>query len=188
MPTVGRVLHEKSGKHSNDAERKAKIREGGHQPDGPHEFAGHRRGNERTCTKATDGNAGDQAAAVGKPLNEDGYRDDITQAQAGASDDAIAEIEQPQFMGGKARQKDTATPKKTGYDRDGSGAKPIQPKPAERGRAAKEEPADVERERNLSDAPSELLHQRDAKHTPCVSGTQGHLQADASGCDPPSID
>ncbi len=159
-----------AGEHGDDAERNAEIGEGGHQADALHEPAGHGRGDQGSNAEASDGDAGDEAAAVGKPFDENGDGNDITHAEAGASDDAVGEIKQPQLMGGKAGQKDAAAPEQTADDGDDPRAEPVQTEAADRGHAAEEEPGYVEGERDLSDAPAEFFYQRDAKHAPGVGG------------------
>ncbi len=117
----------------------------GIRPDALHQLTSRRRGNQGASAKTSDGDAGDQAAAFRKPFDENGYGNYITQAQSEPSDHAIGEVQQPQFVGGEARQKNAAAPEDTACHRDDSGPASIHPEPTEDGRAAQHKPTDGER-------------------------------------------
>jgi hypothetical protein len=57
-----------------------------------------RRGEHGTEAEATDGEAGDQAALVGEPLEQHRDRHDVGEAQAETADDAVAQDDQPQLV------------------------------------------------------------------------------------------
>ena len=57
-----------------------------------------RRRNQRAAAETHDGHARRHARAVGKPFDQGRYRRDVADAEAAASQHAVAQVEQPELM------------------------------------------------------------------------------------------
>src|SRR5680860_1518219 len=64
------------------------------------QLARQRRGDQRAAAEAHDGHAGGHPRPVGEPLDQRGHRRDVADTQPDAADEAVAEVDQPQLLGG----------------------------------------------------------------------------------------
>jgi hypothetical protein len=85
------------------------------------EARGRRCGDEGSRAETTYGDAGDETAAVREPLDQDGDRNDVSESQANAADDSIAEVEPPELERREAGEKDAKSIEKSSSERDRAG-------------------------------------------------------------------
>ena len=64
-----------------------------------------RPGDERAAAEAHDRQAGGQARTVREPLDQRRDRRDVADAEADAADHAVAEVDEPQLVGGDAERR-----------------------------------------------------------------------------------
>src|SRR3982074_1703215 len=138
-------------------------------------MSGHGRGHQRTRSKATNGNAGDEASAIWKPFHQNGDGHDVTKAQPNSADDAVGQVQPPQFVVGETRQKNSHAIKKAARHRNNSRSLTIEPEAAEKSRDTQHKDADGKSQRDFGNAPAELLRQGHAENAPRVNRAQRNL-------------
>src|SRR5437588_161890 len=77
----------------------AEVGEGWQHTDRLNQSRCHRRGDECTGAESTNGDAGDEAATIREPFHQRGHRNDVAKSEPYSADDAVAEIQPPQFVG-----------------------------------------------------------------------------------------
>jgi hypothetical protein len=104
LPAVGRYADGEDAEHHEDEVEDAHgdhgVGNGGLARgfEVGHEVAGERTADHGSAAEAHDGEAGGEAGAVGEPLDEGGDGGDVAEAETDASDDAVAEVDEPKLM------------------------------------------------------------------------------------------
>jgi hypothetical protein len=86
------------------------------------EARGDGRGNQSAGAKATDRYTGDEASPVGEPFDQYSNRNDVSEAEANAADDSIAEVEPPEVIGGETGEENAESVENAASDGDDSRA------------------------------------------------------------------
>jgi hypothetical protein len=122
---------------------------------------------------------GDEAALVGKPLDQHGERNDVAETETDPTEDAVAQVQDGK-IGSEAGQNDAAP-----VEHPGNGCRRARTDPplqaaTETSGEAEHRQRNGERHVHLRLAGSELLTQRVEKHAPTVNSTECELHAESS--------
>jgi len=180
-------LHEIPGGHGDDEINEAEIGEGAQHSHALDETRGYRRSDQRARSKAADRDAGDEPAPVGKPLDQDGDRNDVPEAKPNAADHSIAQIQPPQLICREAGEKYAEAIQKSAGERDRARPNLVQPKAAKESRHPEHEDADREGEGHVRDGPVKLLDERGAEDAPRIHSAERHLHKKSCCSNAPPI-
>ncbi len=111
-----------------------------------HELVGERAADHGSSTEAHDGEAGGEAGAVGEPLDEGGDGRDVAEAEADASDDSVAEVDEEEIVGGGSGggDEEAGSEAEGGVEHGAARAGSFKPRSEERGGDAEEGDGDGE--------------------------------------------
>ena len=111
----------------------------------------------------------------------------VAQANSGAADYPIAEVEPPEPVIGETCQEDSQAVQKAAREGDDPWSHAIEPEATEKSRDAQYKNTDRKCQCDFGNTPAELLREWQAENTPRVHGAQGNLQKETRRGNTPSI-
>ena len=187
LPPNRWVLHEVAGRHGNHKICDAKIGECLQDANILNQASSQRCEDQSPGAKTADGDAGDKASAIRKPLNQYRYGNNVTESNSYSSDEPVAQVEPPKLVSGEACQEDTQAVEKSASERDDARSFPVQPEASEESCNSQHKDRDREGKRYFLYGPMKSLCEGNSENAPCIHGSQSHLHQESRCRDSPAI-